>query len=146
MTGAYLGFPYWKPVRRRFEPDSPFFLSSNIERELLAKQVFDLILLFLIFVLALSIHLLRIGYGAFVDDLSFCIGMITRTALNNFKWIFISFDGMFSYYFCVAMSDIHFFSWTFIKVNFLIRDWIIILLRYSDIERPIFLCIFILLM
>lgn len=54
VTGAYLGFPYWKPVRRRFEPDSPFFLSSNIERELLAKQVFDLILPFLIFVLALS--------------------------------------------------------------------------------------------
>ncbi|KAB1200063.1 hypothetical protein CJ030_MR0G008548 [Morella rubra] len=34
-----LGFPYWKSVRRRFGPESPFFASGNIERELLAKQV-----------------------------------------------------------------------------------------------------------
>ncbi|XP_010250708.1 PREDICTED: zinc finger protein 511 isoform X2 [Nelumbo nucifera] len=34
-----LGFPYWIPVCRRFSPDAPFFASSNIERELLAKQV-----------------------------------------------------------------------------------------------------------
>ncbi|KAI3976039.1 hypothetical protein MKX01_016722 [Papaver californicum] len=34
-----LGFPYWNPVPRRFKPDSPFFASGNIERELLAKQV-----------------------------------------------------------------------------------------------------------
>ncbi|PON61296.1 TFIIH C1-like domain containing protein [Parasponia andersonii] len=34
-----LGFPYWQPVCRRFDPDSPFFASGNIERELLAKQV-----------------------------------------------------------------------------------------------------------
>ncbi|KAJ4830217.1 hypothetical protein Tsubulata_035752 [Turnera subulata] len=34
-----LGFPYWTPVRRRFGPESPFFASGNIERELLAKQV-----------------------------------------------------------------------------------------------------------
>ncbi|KAK9117567.1 hypothetical protein Sjap_016514 [Stephania japonica] len=32
-------FPYWCAVRRRFQPDSPFFASGNIERELLAKQV-----------------------------------------------------------------------------------------------------------
>lgn len=36
---AQLGFPYWVPSCRRFEPDSPFFASGNIERELLAKQV-----------------------------------------------------------------------------------------------------------
>lgn len=41
-------FPYWASVRRRFRPDSPFFASGNIERELLAKQVpFSLIILFL---------------------------------------------------------------------------------------------------
>ncbi|RZC60211.1 hypothetical protein C5167_021975 [Papaver somniferum] len=34
-----LGFPYWNPVSRKFRPDSPFFASGNIERELLAKQV-----------------------------------------------------------------------------------------------------------
>ncbi|KAG2335161.1 hypothetical protein Bca52824_006341 [Brassica carinata] len=34
-----LGFPYWNPLRRRFPPDSPFFASGNVERELLAKQV-----------------------------------------------------------------------------------------------------------
>ncbi|KAF7819415.1 zinc finger protein 511 [Senna tora] len=33
------GFPYWKAVCRRFAPDSPFFASGNVERELLAKQV-----------------------------------------------------------------------------------------------------------
>ncbi|KAI4348320.1 hypothetical protein L6164_009055 [Bauhinia variegata] len=32
-------FPYWKAVRRKFGPDSPFFAAGNIERELLAKQV-----------------------------------------------------------------------------------------------------------
>ncbi|XVF60025.1 hypothetical protein PTKIN_Ptkin08bG0009600 [Pterospermum kingtungense] len=32
-------FPYWTSNRRRFDPDSPFFSSGNIERELLAKQV-----------------------------------------------------------------------------------------------------------
>lgn len=32
-------FPYWASVRRCFGPDSPFFASGNIERELLAKQV-----------------------------------------------------------------------------------------------------------
>ncbi|KAK6267140.1 hypothetical protein QUC31_017977 [Theobroma cacao] len=32
-------FPYWTSTRRRFDPDSPFFSSGNIERELLAKQV-----------------------------------------------------------------------------------------------------------
>lgn len=35
-----LGFPFWKPFRRRFEPDSTFFAPGNLERELLAKQVF----------------------------------------------------------------------------------------------------------
>ncbi|KAF5188966.1 Zinc finger protein [Thalictrum thalictroides] len=34
-----LGFPYWIPILRRFHPDSPFFASGNIERELLVKQV-----------------------------------------------------------------------------------------------------------
>lgn len=34
-----LGFPFWKPLRRRFRPDSPFFAPGNLERELLAKQV-----------------------------------------------------------------------------------------------------------
>ncbi|EXC33370.1 Zinc finger protein 511 [Morus notabilis] len=38
-TQLELGFPCWIPVRRRFDPDSPFFASGNIERELLAKQV-----------------------------------------------------------------------------------------------------------
>ncbi|KAL3722972.1 hypothetical protein ACJRO7_035205 [Eucalyptus globulus] len=33
------GFPYWTSVRRRFDPDSAFFSSGNVERELLAKQV-----------------------------------------------------------------------------------------------------------
>ncbi|KAF9619349.1 hypothetical protein IFM89_006536 [Coptis chinensis] len=31
-------FPFWNPIFRRFLPDSPFFSSGNIERELLAKQ------------------------------------------------------------------------------------------------------------
>ncbi|GLT57197.1 hypothetical protein SLA2020_301850 [Shorea laevis] len=31
--------PYWTSVRRRFGPDSSFFASGNLERELLAKQV-----------------------------------------------------------------------------------------------------------
>uniref|UniRef100_A0A2P2JEJ2 C2H2-type domain-containing protein n=2 Tax=Rhizophora mucronata TaxID=61149 RepID=A0A2P2JEJ2_RHIMU len=34
-----IGFPYWKAVRRSFGPDSPFFASGTIHRELLAKQV-----------------------------------------------------------------------------------------------------------
>ncbi|GKV50256.1 hypothetical protein SLEP1_g56968 [Rubroshorea leprosula] len=34
-----LSFPYWTCVRRRFGPDSSFFASGNLERELLAKQV-----------------------------------------------------------------------------------------------------------
>lgn len=34
------GFKYWFPSRRRFFPDSPFFASGNVERELLAKQVY----------------------------------------------------------------------------------------------------------
>ncbi|XP_058093139.1 uncharacterized protein LOC131239453 [Magnolia sinica] len=34
-----LGFPYWVPVLRRFQPHDPFFSSGNLERELLAKQV-----------------------------------------------------------------------------------------------------------
>ncbi|KAJ1401848.1 Zinc finger C2H2-type [Sesbania bispinosa] len=34
-----LAFPFWKPLPRRFPPDSPFFASGNLERELLAKQV-----------------------------------------------------------------------------------------------------------
>ncbi|GMH06853.1 hypothetical protein Nepgr_008693 [Nepenthes gracilis] len=34
-----LGFPYWKSALRKFTPDSPFFASGNIEREILAKQV-----------------------------------------------------------------------------------------------------------
>lgn len=38
-TAGELGFPYWNPIRRRFPPDSPFFASGNVERELLAKQV-----------------------------------------------------------------------------------------------------------
>lgn len=32
-------FPYWKPFQRRFDPDSPFFASGNVEREILAKQL-----------------------------------------------------------------------------------------------------------
>lgn len=39
MAVGELGFPYWNPLRRRFPPDSPFFASGNVERELLAKQV-----------------------------------------------------------------------------------------------------------
>ncbi|XP_059450728.1 uncharacterized protein LOC132181496 [Corylus avellana] len=38
-TNEQLGFPYWNSVRRRFGPESAFFASGNIERELLAKQV-----------------------------------------------------------------------------------------------------------
>ncbi|CAI9111588.1 OLC1v1011846C1 [Oldenlandia corymbosa var. corymbosa] len=34
-----LAFPRWNPIRRRFNPDSPFFAAGNVERELLAKQV-----------------------------------------------------------------------------------------------------------
>ncbi|KAK8607325.1 hypothetical protein V6N13_053066 [Hibiscus sabdariffa] len=32
-------FPYWTSIRRRFDPDSSFFSSGNLERELLAKQL-----------------------------------------------------------------------------------------------------------
>ncbi|PNX97354.1 zinc finger protein 511-like protein [Trifolium pratense] len=32
-------FPFWKPIPRRFQPDSPFFAIGNLERELLVKQV-----------------------------------------------------------------------------------------------------------
>eukprot|EP00250_Pteridium_aquilinum_P026208 c3256_g1_i1 orf=362-1171(-) len=32
-------FPTWKACRRKHSPDSPFFASGNLERELLAKQV-----------------------------------------------------------------------------------------------------------
>ncbi|MED6204880.1 hypothetical protein PIB30_012927 [Stylosanthes scabra] len=32
-------FSFWKPLRRTFNPDSPFFSSGNLQRELLAKQV-----------------------------------------------------------------------------------------------------------
>lgn len=39
VEGPQLGFPHWKPLRRRFGPESPFFASGNIERELLAKQL-----------------------------------------------------------------------------------------------------------
>lgn len=39
MEESQLGFPYWSSVRRRFGPESAFFTSGNIERELLAKQV-----------------------------------------------------------------------------------------------------------
>lgn len=39
MEDCKFGFSYWTPVRRRFQPDSPFFASGNVERELLAKQV-----------------------------------------------------------------------------------------------------------
>ncbi|GLT69850.1 hypothetical protein SLA2020_419680 [Shorea laevis] len=34
-----LSFPYWTSVRRRFGPDSSFFATGNLERELLARQV-----------------------------------------------------------------------------------------------------------
>ncbi|KAI4375202.1 hypothetical protein MLD38_013102 [Melastoma candidum] len=34
-----VSFPVWIPSRRRFHPDSAFFSSGNVERELLAKQV-----------------------------------------------------------------------------------------------------------
>ncbi|CDP16701.1 unnamed protein product [Coffea canephora] len=34
-----LKFPYWSPIRRRFDPESSFFAAGNVERELLAKQV-----------------------------------------------------------------------------------------------------------
>ncbi|GKV50251.1 hypothetical protein SLEP1_g56963 [Rubroshorea leprosula] len=34
-----LSFPYWTSIRRRFGPDSSFFATGNLERELLAKQV-----------------------------------------------------------------------------------------------------------
>lgn len=47
QLGLGLGFPYWKPLRRRFTPESPFFASGNIERELLVKQV--LLFSFLVF-------------------------------------------------------------------------------------------------
>ncbi|KAF3435252.1 hypothetical protein FNV43_RR22339 [Rhamnella rubrinervis] len=39
IEGGGVEFPYWKPVCRRFGPDSSFFASGNVERELLAKQV-----------------------------------------------------------------------------------------------------------
>ncbi|KMT09695.1 hypothetical protein BVRB_6g131450 [Beta vulgaris subsp. vulgaris] len=32
-------FPYWESIRRKFDPDSPFFTSGNVERQLLAKQI-----------------------------------------------------------------------------------------------------------
>ncbi|XP_004513314.1 uncharacterized protein [Cicer arietinum] len=32
-------FPFWKPISRRFQPDSLFFAPGNVERELLVKQV-----------------------------------------------------------------------------------------------------------
>ncbi|KAI5060974.1 hypothetical protein GOP47_0023479 [Adiantum capillus-veneris] len=32
-------FPIWQACRRKHSPDSPFFASGNLERELLAKQV-----------------------------------------------------------------------------------------------------------
>jgi len=32
-------FPFWKPIPRKFQPDSPFFAIGNLERELLVKQV-----------------------------------------------------------------------------------------------------------
>ncbi|KAH7683222.1 Alpha-SNAP protein [Dioscorea alata] len=35
----WLGFPFWRAVRRRFGLGDSFFASGNIERELLAKQV-----------------------------------------------------------------------------------------------------------
>ncbi|PIN20781.1 Alpha-SNAP protein [Handroanthus impetiginosus] len=38
-SGNGFNFPCWKPIRRRFGPDAPFFAAGNIERELLAKQV-----------------------------------------------------------------------------------------------------------
>ncbi|KAL6507259.1 hypothetical protein OROGR_023454 [Orobanche gracilis] len=38
-SGTFLGFPCWKPIRRHFRPDAPFFAAGNIERELLDKQV-----------------------------------------------------------------------------------------------------------
>lgn len=44
MAVGELGFPYWNPLRRRFPPDSPFFASGNVERELLAKQVRNVLL------------------------------------------------------------------------------------------------------
>ncbi|KAJ7967587.1 Zinc finger protein [Quillaja saponaria] len=50
------GFPYWKPVCRRFGSESPFFVSGNIERELLAKQV----RLFLI-----SLHVSNVSFTSF---------------------------------------------------------------------------------
>ncbi|XP_006848252.2 zinc finger protein 511 [Amborella trichopoda] len=34
-----LDFPYWSVIRRKYDPDAPFFASGNIERELLSKQV-----------------------------------------------------------------------------------------------------------
>ncbi|KAG9446046.1 hypothetical protein H6P81_012174 [Aristolochia fimbriata] len=33
-----LGFPFWIAAVRKFDPNAPFFVSGNIERELLAKQ------------------------------------------------------------------------------------------------------------
>ncbi|XP_077229452.1 nucleic acid binding / zinc ion binding protein isoform X2 [Tasmannia lanceolata] len=39
VVAEELGFPFWIPVRRKFEPHAPFFASGNVERELLAKQV-----------------------------------------------------------------------------------------------------------
>ncbi|GAB2278450.1 hypothetical protein Dimus_013133 [Dionaea muscipula] len=38
-ASGVVGFPYWKSTRRYFTPDSPFFASGNVEREILAKQV-----------------------------------------------------------------------------------------------------------
>ncbi|XP_060191563.1 uncharacterized protein LOC132621351 [Lycium barbarum] len=38
-TQTQLGFPFWRPIRRRFGPDDPFFANGNIQRELLAKQI-----------------------------------------------------------------------------------------------------------
>lgn len=61
-------FPHWASVRRRFRPDSPFFASGNIERELLAKQVLfpDFLFLFeaffLIFCFLSNNHLIYIFF------------------------------------------------------------------------------------
>ena len=54
------GFSYWKAVRRRFGPDSPFFAAGNIERELIAKQV-SLFPIFILLSVYRELHLQRIS-------------------------------------------------------------------------------------
>ena len=49
-------FGAWVAVRRPFRVDSPFFAAGNVERELLAKQVFVCLFFFCAICLFLGYH------------------------------------------------------------------------------------------